>query len=340
LTGYPGQATSEGTARLASRSGLPSLAYHQVDGLSLISVGAGTYLGQADDATDKKQIKALENLLASGCNAVDTAPNYRNGRSEKGIGQTLGKLIDLSIIARDEIFVSTKVGLLSEDSPLAKKYKTGMDLSCYDSDCIKESLAQSLLRLNLEQVDCVFVHNLELLKLDNQAGFYQSYQKLAATMGCLVSEGLAGSWGISSWSGFRVPESHRAFLSLADLLTIPGLGPRYLQLPLGIWGSEALTGVWQGGLNIIKAAKRVGLNVMANSSLLQGELLPLFRQVPESAEKAIRFVRDTEGVDVVLLGMKSLEHVMAWKNLQCQPPTDLSAWLEKLDEECLCSKEL
>ena len=333
MTAYKGYATAEGTTRLIQRAGWPAWAYRPVAGLSLTSLGLGTYPGAADSATDRRQIEAITEFLARGGNVIDTAPNYRNGRSEECLGQALGRAIDHGLVSRDEVFIGTKAGLLAENSALAKKFRTGPDNSCYENDCLRESLLESLRRLNLDQVDCLFIHNLELLRLADRSSFLDSYHTIAEALADLMAEGLIRAWGISSWTGFRVPENHPAFLGLTDLLALQGRWPDFLQLPLGIWGSEALTGLWQGGRCILRAAREAGLNVFVNSSLLQGELAVVLNQEAGAVEKAIKFARDADGVDVLLLGLKSPPHIQNWAGIQCQPPSDLSLWLEQLDAE-------
>jgi len=333
MTPYKGCATAEGTARLIRRAGWPAWASRLVACLSLTNVGFGTYSGAEDSEADRRQIKALTGYLARGGNVIDTAPNYRNGRSEKCLGRALGRAFDQGLVSRDEVFIGTKAGLLAENSPLAKKFRTGPDNSCYEPDCLRESLLESLARLNLERVDCLFAHNLELLRLDDPSRFPDRYRAMAEAMDGLAAGGLIRAWGISSWFGFRVPENHPGFLGLADLLDVQGRGPVFLQLPLGIWGSEALTGVWQGGRGILRAAREAGLNVFVTSSLLQGELAAVLKRETEAVENAIKFARDAEGVDVLLLGLKSPAHIQSWAKIQSQPPSDLSPWLEQLEAE-------
>src|SRR6185369_4696409 len=120
LTGF---ATSTGTARYRDR--FPELrdAGHfrrpaSVPGageLWLSSIGLGTYLGDADAATDTAYTEAIAAALRSGINVLDTAINYRHQRSERNIGTALKALLQTGEIQRDEVFVCTKAGYLSFD---------------------------------------------------------------------------------------------------------------------------------------------------------------------------------------------------------------------------------
>lgn len=310
-----GFATKDGTAKYQSCMGIPAYGVHNVFGLSLSAIGVGTYLGTADSQTDILLEDALTKLLSMGCNVIDCAPNYRDMRSEKCVGKVLSRLAARGLISRNAIFVATKVGLVPENRILPPALIAGPEYSCFDPEWIKISLKESLERLNLETLDCVFIHNLELLRISDPDKFYYNYSILATCMENIVEQGLARSWGISSWNGFRVPEDHVAYLSLDKLRAGNWPHLRYLQLPLGLWGSEAITGAWQNGKSILESAPNMA--IFANSPLLQGELANLLAERPENIEKAILFVRDTANVAVTLLGMKQEKHIKAWKRMQC-----------------------
>ena len=59
----PGYATPAGTAGFASR--FPGHFYRNFDGLTLSTLGLGTYLGDADDATDRAYEAAIEAAVTS-----------------------------------------------------------------------------------------------------------------------------------------------------------------------------------------------------------------------------------------------------------------------------------
>ena len=86
-------------------------------GLALSSLGLGTYIGRPDAPTDLAVEQAVGLCLASGrINVLDTAINYRYQRAERSIGRSLGRaIVRFRVVARDEIFVSTKNGYLAPD---------------------------------------------------------------------------------------------------------------------------------------------------------------------------------------------------------------------------------
>src|SRR5207245_4412117 len=102
-------ATIDGTTRYTDRFPLYRDAgfYRTVCGLQVSSLGIGTYLGVADDATDQSYTDALIASGTGGINFFDTAINYRNQRSERAIGAALRQL------QRDEIVVCTKAGFFT-----------------------------------------------------------------------------------------------------------------------------------------------------------------------------------------------------------------------------------
>src|SRR5437868_15241803 len=87
-------------------------------GLTLSSIGLGTYLGEADGAADADYTDAITTALQSGINALDTAINYRHQRSERNIGAALAQLFRTGELNRDEVFICTKAGYLSLDGAM------------------------------------------------------------------------------------------------------------------------------------------------------------------------------------------------------------------------------
>src|SRR5260221_1527864 len=111
-----GRATLEGTSRFAKRAQAAKGHFRAAMGLSLSSIGLGTYLGKEDAATDGGYEESIAVALASGVNVFDSAINYRGQRSERMIGRALAGAFAEGGVARDEVFVSTKGGYLPHDS--------------------------------------------------------------------------------------------------------------------------------------------------------------------------------------------------------------------------------
>ena len=86
-------ATAEGTSAYASRFDSISGNFRPMLGLSVGSIGIGTYLGESDATTDAAYEEAIRAALLGGVNLIDTAVNYRFQRSERVIGKVLAELI-------------------------------------------------------------------------------------------------------------------------------------------------------------------------------------------------------------------------------------------------------
>src|ERR1700722_13070358 len=105
-----GRATAEATATYASR--FPELPgnFRPALGVSVSSIGIGTYLGEPDDETDRAYQEAITASLRSGINEINTAVNYRFQRSERNIDKALGELVAAGEIEREQVVVATKGG--------------------------------------------------------------------------------------------------------------------------------------------------------------------------------------------------------------------------------------
>src|SRR5262249_38314643 len=110
-----GHATKKGTLRFADRFPAARDAgfYRDVESLAVSNIGIGTYLGEADDATDEAYSAAVRAAIWKGVNFLDTSLNYRGQRSEKAIGKSLAAMFAAGEIKRDEVVVCTKAGYLT-----------------------------------------------------------------------------------------------------------------------------------------------------------------------------------------------------------------------------------
>src|SRR5215203_581820 len=110
-------ATTEGTKRYRERFADRAAKGHfrEKYGLVLSSIGIGTYLGNADEATDRNYSNAVVRAVQLGTNVIDSAANYRFQRSERSIGKALAKLTNELGFSRDELIICTKGGYLPFD---------------------------------------------------------------------------------------------------------------------------------------------------------------------------------------------------------------------------------
>src|SRR5881296_2799444 len=115
-----GGATAAGTRTFAEAFAreLPAAHFRALDGLTVSSIGLGTYLGDEDDTADRGYGEAIVYAANLGCNLFDTAINYRAQRSERVLGQALAALEREGISQREQLVICTKGGYLAFDGDL------------------------------------------------------------------------------------------------------------------------------------------------------------------------------------------------------------------------------
>ncbi len=272
-----GRATPEGTKRFAGRSAAaPGHFRVAIGGLSLSSIGVGTYLGPEDAATDAGYEACIGAALASGVNVFDTAINYRGQRSERAVGRALAKAFAAREARRDEVFVSTKGGYLPHDaedarpgrryvqetflaSGLAAPEEVVQGCHCIAPAYLEDQIERSRANLDLETIDLYYLHNVETQLEDiGREGFRVRLTRAAETLERAAADGKIAAWGLATWNGLRVPPEHPEHLSLAlarDLAEkVGGVSHHFraVQLPFslghGPCGRVSVAGVrWRPG---------------------------------------------------------------------------------------------
>lgn len=260
-----GFATPEGTRRYCRRKKLPPASHRQCQGLQLSTLAIGTYGKEHNAKIADCQKKAIIQGLGSCCNVMDTAPNYFDGEAEWAVVRALEFCIASGLIRRDEVFIATKAGLAPESELAAAG-----GFCNFGKTWLADSIKRSLARLNLECVDCVFLHNPELLRRENPDAFEDRFAEIAQTMEEMAEEGYLRNWGVSSWSGFRSPSNSPEFLDIFELRKSDAPHLRFLQFPFGLWAPEVLTENYRDGKNFTQAASEFGLS--GNAPCCRGKL--------------------------------------------------------------------
>jgi aryl-alcohol dehydrogenase-like predicted oxidoreductase len=309
-------ATSEGTARYGDRFAAFRDAgfYRTIFGLKVSSLGIGTYLGDADDATDRAYVDALIAAGESGINFFDTAINYRHQRSERCIGAALQQM------QRDEVVVCTKAGFLTPgaatDSLRREDVVGGMH--CMAPDFLADQIERSRANLGVDAIDIFYLHNPETqLGFLDRAEFDARIRRAFARLERLVEQGKIRWYGAATWEGFR----KKGALSLerfAEIATEEG-GPehhfRFIQLPFNLNMVEAFVDRPE---SVLEAGMRLGIAAVASATLLQKQVLThmpdkvaqLLPGLATDAQRAIQFTRSTPGISVALVGMSRRQHVV------------------------------
>lgn len=347
-----GGATSDGTAAYAHRLAGTAAEGHfrRALGLSVSSIGLGTYLGREDDATDRSYGEAIEAAVSAGLNVIDTAINYRMQRSERAVGQALAALASRGF-AREQVVVATKGGYVPSADPetyfqreiVARGLATAADLvaGCHSlaPGYVRHQLETSLRNLGLGTVDVYYLHNPEQ-QLDEVAPdlFLRRVRAAFEVLEEAVASGQVGAYGTATWNGYRVRPGHPEWLSLETLVhmaqEVAGNAHhfRVVQLPFNLAMPEALIAPTQTlgrtPVSLLTAARELGITVMGSASLMQGRLA---RGLPPQAraavggletdgQRALQVARSAPGITTALVGMSRAAHVRENLGLVGHPP--------------------
>ncbi len=351
-----GHATSEGTANfLKKHSDINQNNFRKIHDLSLSNVGVGTYLGNIDSATDDLVKNAVKNSILSGINVIDTAINYRSQKAERSVGKAISELIHDNKLNRNEVFVSTKNGYVTNDGDVNedfwqyvnKEYVTrgviaSNDITsgyhCMTIPYLEDQLERSRKNLGLNCIDLMYLHNAVegQIKDINKEQFMKNLHSCFEFYETKRKEGKIRFYGMATWECFRVARDNPQFLELSDVVSLAaqvgGLdhGFQFIQLPYNMYLDQALmikNQSHEGKMeSILQAAKRYGVGVFTSVPLMQAKLLspgvmPEFGNLKPSL-RALQFTRSTPGVLAPLVGHKLPEHVQENLEILKFPPID------------------
>ena len=342
---FPGFATEERTAAFASRFPEAAVAgfFRTAQSLTVSTVGIGTYLGPIDDATDEAYTRSIERALASGVNFIDTSLNYRHQRSERAISRALENWVREGGGARDEVVLCTKAGYLVPDAIPVGKLSAGDvvgGMHCLHPAFLDDQLERSRRNLGLDTIDVFYLHNPETqLAYISPEAFYARIRKAFEFLEQQVEAGAIRYYGAATWDGFRRGGDARS-LSLAGMSEIARdvAGAthhfRFIQLPVNLAMTEALSRPLEQGRTVLDLAAEVGITAVSSASLLQARLsrgLPdeIAQAMPGTltdAQRAIQFTRSAPGVAVALVGMSSPAHVDENLGVSRIAPLDVGAF--------------
>ena len=356
-----GFATPEGTKKFADNSGVLPSNFKIVDSLTLSNVGMGTYLGNADDQTDELVKNAIKQSILSGINVVDTAINYRAQKAERSVGRAITELIQDNKISRDQIFVSTKNGYVTNDADVKQDFweyvknqyaskgvvKEGDITSgyhCMTIPYLEDQLERSLKNLDLECVDLMYLHNAVEGQIKDvpKEKFLENLKKSFEFFEQKRTEGKIRYYGMATWECFRVAADNPQYLSLKDTFEMAkdiggtNHGFKFIQLPFNMYYDQALLAKNQifdeKPMSILESASRLGMGVFTSVPLMQGRLLnpgvmPEFGNLKPSL-RALQFIRSSPGVLAPLIGQKSPDHVSENLEIMKIPPIPEDEFLE------------
>lgn len=341
-----GSATAAGTLRYAARFRGKSAAGHfrqTPAGLILSSVGIGTYLGEADEATDEAYSGAVVAAVEGGLNVIDTAINYRFQRSERSIREALKELFAQGF-SRDEVVLCTKAGFLTPDGEMpadandyfAREFlnhgvftpeEVAAGCHCMTPKYLADQLERSRGNLGVECIDVFYVHNPET-QLDevSREEFRKRIREAFTFLESAVLAGRINAYGLATWNAFREEPKAQGYLSMEEMVALAAEAGgkdhhfRFVQLPLNLAMPEALMRPNQvvGGktMAMVQAGRALGITLIASAALLQGQLTRNLPAQMRSAWKmakdsalALQFARSAPGITTALVGMSQIGHV-------------------------------
>jgi aryl-alcohol dehydrogenase-like predicted oxidoreductase len=341
-------ATPEGTARYAARhERLAKGHWRNLRGLSVGSIGMGTYLGPDTDEGDANYVRAAQTALRLGCNLLDAAINYRHQRSERALGRALQEAFDAGQGSRQEVVVCTKGGYLPFDRTVPQDPHAWLQEQYLDRGIVRahevadgvhsiaphflrDQLQRSLRNLQLNAIDVYYVHNPEhalgsMPRDEVEGRLGESFAMLEKE----CDEKRVGAYGVATWNGLRAPPEAPGHLSLERLVALAqeaaGAEEHHfgvVQAPLNLAMHEALTSPTQEvrgeAMPLLAAAKALGVRVVGSAALLQGRLtqrLPPFvggvLGLDSDAARALQFARSAPGITTALVGMGRASHAEA-----------------------------
>ena len=343
-----GYATAEGTRKFmenAFKNGMANSHFRSFNNLNFSSLGIGTYLGQLTAEDDIDLENAIYNSLKSGAvNVIDTAINYRSMKSEKNIGHAIKRLIEDKIISRDQVFISTKNGYITNDGDyptidvLEYMHKMYISQGIIDSkdissgynvlnpNYIRKCIDKSLTNMQLDTIDLVYIHNAyeSWFQDISRSEFNEKIRRVFQVYEEYRSQNKIRYYGMATWTCFRLPRNEEGYLSLEDMVRIAedvagkDHGFRFIQLPYNLAYREAYslrnqTVNSDNDLTILEACNKLNIGVFTSVPLLQAKLfdvkIPDYLGIDNQLLKIVQITRSTPNVIAPLLGQKKLNHV-------------------------------
>jgi len=358
-----GFATAGGTRKFmenAIKNGIADSHFRSFDNLNLSSLGMGTYLGQITAEDDRDLENAIYESVKSGAmNVIDTAINYRSMKSEKNIGQAFKRLIDDRIISRDQVFISTKNGYITNDGDypsidvLEYMHKMFISQGIIDSKdissgynvlnpkYIRKCIDKSLTNMQLDTIDLVYVHNAYESWFEDitRNKFDEMIRRVFEVYEEYRSKNKIRYYGMATWTCFRMSQNVEGYLSLEEMVKLAedvagkGHGFRFIQLPYNLVYREAYLLKNQSvgsdkDLTILEACNKLNIGVFTSVPLLQAKLLsakiPDYQGYDNQLLKIVQITRSTPNVIAPLIGQKKLNHVRENIELAKVAPLNIS----------------
>ena len=326
----------------------------KLEHLEISSIGLGTYLGPCDSESDVQLRAVLQRAHELGINFVDTAANYRGGRSERVIGEFLR---DLPKAEADRWVVATKLGFLpgdpdpatgsSDQTYFTRTYlRSGVvrpealfgEWQCYHPSYLNWQAEQSFMALGRRRIDILYFHNPEAALLTTTRAEFEAIMRQAFRWGgAMVRGGCVKYLGLATWGGL-LGTSEKEAIDLVELSTWAreegaGEALRFVQAPVSIGMPQAFLKKSQRlvsgeAASLVRCAAALGYHVIGSAPFLNGKLhkvscppeLKDALALHRPSQAYLEFARSVPGVGATLVGTLSIAHLEEAAELLGWPP--------------------
>ncbi len=145
--------------------------------VSNVALGASSLGGVFHSLKEETGIQAVHTAVDNGINLIDVSPYYGHYKAEQVLGKALKE------IERSRYYLSTKVGRYGKD---------GKNTWDYSGERARQSVYESMERLNVDHIDLINVHDIEFADLE------QVINETLPALVALREEGVVSHVGITN----------------------------------------------------------------------------------------------------------------------------------------------
>lgn len=286
---------------------------------------------QIGNLQQKEVNEIVKTVFDAGINFFDTANVYSFGQSEALLGQSLKDLK----LKRDEIIIATKVLGVMNDKP------NGRGLSRYH---IFSSVDESLKRLQLDHIDILYVHGVDLRT---------PIEEIVHSLNDIVNTGKVRYIAICNWPAWMVAQAQtiaqyrgwQKFIGLQYYYSAVSrdieaeLVPMAKEHNLAIFPWSPLSGGFLTGKFTREAGKTGGRRDTFDFPPINKDrafdLVDVFKTIgaqhnASPAQVALAWVRQQPGITSTIIGAKTVDQVK--DNIRSTDVNILAEDLKKIDE--------
>lgn len=312
-------------------------------------IALGTHLGDFSHTDSEKYINAVKYAIRNGISTIDGAINYRGMRSEKDEGTAINQLIEAGEIKREDIFITSKAGLLFGDveeglNPqkclkdiLEPKGVTIDDFTEYEGllqtlnpRFFEIALNKSLQNLGVETLDLHYIHIPEISRLGlSEEEFYTRIQALFSWYESKVSEGKLRFYGIAFEFMTEEPQEAKWHIELekikqlAEKVSVGENHLKYILFEYNLLSASAnmdKTQTVKGEqMTMIDACRKLGFETVASMPFAMGDGFEKY-----SVEEMLSFALNS--MEHVIVGSKNVKHI--------QEIIDTARWSGTWNRQC------